>query len=95
MAFLDTSSLSHPVIWNMSVMQCPTVAMSPTGCAVVAVVVVPVLGGASTRVLKSNRIRQMLPLAGQMVYLSTNTFFGVDRHSLASTNAFLNFSKFV
>ena len=43
--------------------------MSPTVLAVMAVVVVPVLGGARTSVLKSNRMRQMLPFAGQMVYM--------------------------
>ena len=52
----------------MSVLQCPSSAASPTGAAIMLAVVVPVLGGAKTRLLKSNLIRQMLALHGQMVY---------------------------
>ena len=59
--------LSHPIIWNVSVMQSPSEAASPVD-APWLLAVVSVLGSANTKVVKSNLMRQTSDEHGHIVY---------------------------
>ena len=59
--------MTHPIIWNVSVIQSPTDSLSPVDAEWPSVVV-SVFGSANTRLVKSNLMRHTSEEQGHIVY---------------------------